>query len=90
MSEDEVKNKRLNLLAGLVKKLIDTNEQQERRGLKILTPKQMITRLPILLSQIHAGNYSEQLKNEIRQIKYSLYRSKTLSKEIYKNLVSTI
>ena len=43
-------------------------------GLKILTPKQMITRLPTLLAQLKAGNNSEKLKNEIRQIAYLLYR----------------
>ena len=53
-----------------------TDEQQEQ-GLKILTSKQIITRLPILLAQIKAGNNTEKLKNEIRLIVYSLYRSKT-------------
>ena len=45
-------------------------------GLKILTNKQMLNRLPILLAQIQAGNNSSKLKNEIRQILYSLYMSK--------------
>ena len=44
------------------------------KGLKVMTPKQMITRLPILLAQIKAGNNFEKLKNEIREIVYSLYR----------------
>ena len=64
--------------------------QQLRQGLKILTPKQMITRLPILLSQVKAGNNSKKLKNEIRQIIYSLYRSKNVSKTIYNYLISFI
>ena len=55
-----------------------------------MTPKQMITRLPILLAQLKAGNNSEKLKNEIRQIVYSLYRSKNLSKTINNNLINTI
>ena len=55
-------------------------------GLKILTNKQMINRLPILLAQIQAGNNSSKLKNEIRQILYSLYRSKVLTKTVYNNL----
>ena len=43
-------------------------------GLKILTPKQMIQRLPIALAQVKAGNNSESLLNEIRQIVYSLHQ----------------
>ena len=50
----------------------------------------MIIRLPILLDQLKAVNNSEKLKNEIRQIVYSLYRSKDLSKTIYNNLINTI
>ena len=60
------------------------------KGLKILTPQQMFTRLQILLAQIKAGNNSQKLKNEIRQLLYSLYRSKQISKTIYKNLIATI
>ena len=59
-------------------------------GLKILTKKQMLNRLPILLAQIQAGNNSNKLKNEIRQILYSLYRSKVLTKTVYNNLVKSI
>ena len=50
----------------------------------------MLSRLPITLAQLKAGNNSEKLKNEIRQILYSLYRSKKLSKNLYKSLVDTI
>ena len=59
-------------------------------GLKILTNKQMLNRLPILLAQILAGNNSNKLKNEIRQILYSLYRSKVLTKTVYNNLIKSI
>ena len=59
-------------------------------GLKILTNKQMLNRLPILLAQIQAGNNSIKLKNEIRQILYSLYRSKVLTKTVYNNLIKSI
>ena len=59
-------------------------------GLKILTPQQMFTRLLILLAQIKAGNNSQKLKNEIRQLLYSLYRPKKISKTVYKNLIATI
>ena len=59
-------------------------------GLKILTDKQMLNSLPILLAQIQAGNISIKLKNEIRQILYSLYRSKLLTKTVYNNLFKCI
>ena len=63
---------------------------QSGKGLKILTPQQMFTRFPILLAQIKAGNNSQKPKNEIRQLLYSLYRSKKISKTVYKNLIETI
>ena len=47
----------------------------------------MLNRLPILLAQIQAGNNSKKIKNELRQILYSLYRSKTLTKTVYDNLI---
>ena len=59
-------------------------------GLKILTPQQMLARLPISLAQVRAGNNSQKLKNEMRQLLYSLYRSKKISKTVYKNLIATI
>ena len=66
------------------------NEIQSGQGLKIPTPKQMLRRLPISLAQLNAGNNSKKLKNEIRQLLYSLYRSKKLTKNIYKSLVDII
>ena len=57
-------------------------EEQEGEGLKILTQNQMLKRLPIALAQIKAGNNSENLLNEIRQIVYSLYQSKEITKEV--------
>ena len=62
----------------------------ESEGLKILIPQQMLNRLPISLAQLKAGNKSEKLKNEIRQLLYSLQRSKKLSKTIYKHLMNAI
>ena len=59
-------------------------------GLKILTKKQMLNRLPMLLAQIQAGNNSIKLKNEIRQILYSLCRSKVLTKTVSNNLIKSI
>ena len=63
---------------------------QQGQGLKILAPNQMLSRLPISLAQLKAGNNSEKLKNEIRQLLYSLYRSKKLTKQLYKSLVDII
>ena len=64
--------------------------EQEGEGLKILTPNQMLKRLPIALAQIKAGNNSENLLNEIRQIVYSLYRSKEITKKVYNNIINSI
>ena len=60
----------------MLKKNLDFNqlEQQKGEGLKILTPDQIVSRLPITLARLKAGNNSEKLKNEIRQLLYSLYR----------------
>ena len=63
---------------------------QSGKGLKILTPDQILSRLPISLAQLKAGNNSQKLKNEIRQLLYSLYRSKKLTKQLYKSLVDII
>ena len=66
------------------------NMNKEGKGLKILTKKQTLNRLPILLAQIQAGNNSKKLKNELRQILYSIYRSKALTKTVYNNLIKVI
>ena len=63
--------------------------KQQEQGLKILAPNQMLSRLPIFLAQLKAKNNSEKLKNEIRQLLYSLCRSKKL-KNIYKSLIDII
>ena len=65
-------------------------KEQEGTGLKILTPNQMLKRLPIALAQIKAGNNSESLLNEIRQIVYSLYRSKEVTKKVYNNIIKSV
>ena len=75
----------------IVERILELNsEKQLGLGLKILTPNQMLSRLPITLAQLKAGNNSEKLKNEIRQLLYSLYRSKKLTKQLYKSLVDII
>ena len=55
-----------------VEMILEFNRQQQVKGIKILTPNQMLSRLPISLAQLKAGNSSEKLKNEIRQLLYSL------------------
>ena len=75
--------------------LSDTNYDSKHietkgKGLKILTPTQMLERLPIAFAQVKAGNKSESLLNEIRQIVYSLYQSKQIAKKVYNNRIKSI
>ena len=75
----------------IVERILELNsENQLGLGLKILTPNQMLSGLSVSLAQLKAGNNSEKLKNEIRQLLYSLYRSKKLTKQLYKSLVDII
>ena len=75
----------------IVDRIVYFNQlEQKAKGLKILTPNQMLSRLPISLAQLKAGNNSEKLKDEIRQLLYSLYRSKKLTKQLYKSLVDIV
>ena len=104
---DKIKNKIKNLhenkmfmiernkkIINIVERILYFNQlEQKGQGLKLLTPNQMLSRLPISLAQLKAGNNSEKLKNEIRQLQllYSLYRSKRkLTKQLYKILVDII
>ena len=66
------------------------NTKTKGTGLKILTPGQILQRLPIALAQIKAGNNSESLLNEIRQIVYSLHQSKQITKKVYNNIIKSI
>ena len=94
MSKNEIENKKPNQILEMVNVILEFNKdiqkQQEGPGLKILTPNQMLSRLPITLAQLKAGNNSEILKNEIRQLLYSLYRSKKLTKQLYQSLTEII
>ena len=65
------------------------NETEGKR-LQILTPKQMLQRLPIALAQVKTGNNSENLLNEVTQIVYSLYQSKQITKKVYNNIIKSI
>ena len=74
VSKDDVgKISKMNKIADIAELILYfDNEDQERSVLKILTPSKMLDRLPISLAQLKAGNNSEKLKNEIRQLLYSL------------------
>ena len=92
MSEVEIENENPELIVEIVEKIFKFNKQNQQKGQsrKILTPNQMLSRLPISLSQLQAGNNSEKLKNETKQLLYSLYRSKSMTEQIYKSLLGII
>ena len=91
MSEKEKEIKDPESIVEIVEDILKFNKQnQQGKGIKILTPNQMFSRLPISLAQLQAGNNSEKLKNEIRQLLYSLYRSKNMTKQVYNNLIKYI
>ena len=79
------------LTVEFVEEILEFNEQnQQGKGIKILTPNQMLSRLPISSAQLKAGNNSEKLKNEIRQLLCFLYRSKDMTKQVYNNSIKPI
>ena len=85
----------INFLRDYIEMLSDGNydaKQNETKGtwLKILTHKQMLQRLPIAPAQVKAGNNSESLLNEMRQIVYSLYQSKQITIKVYNNIIKSI
>ena len=88
--KNNVKSDELKDIVKELERSIFGYEELSSSGLKILNNKQMLNRLPILLTQIQAGNNSIKLKNEIRQILCSLYRSKVLTKTVYNNLIKSI
>ena len=91
MSDKEGEIEKPDKIVEIVEKILKFNKQnQEGKGIKILMPNQMLSRLPISLAQLKAGNDSEKLKNEIRQLLYSLYRSKNITISVYNNLIKPI
>ena len=83
-------NKQPDKILASVEEIFNFNKQiQEGKGLKILTPNQMLSRLPITFAQLK-GNNSEKLKNEIRKLLYSLHRSKNMTKQVYNHLINYI
>ena len=85
-----INHKKMRRYVKSLEDIVDFYNPQSGEGLKILTNKQMLNRLPILLTQIEAGNNSNKLKNETRQMLYSLYRSKALTKTVCNKLVKSI
>ena len=81
MSKEEIEIEKSDEIVRIVEIILDFNKQnQQGKGLKILTPNQMLSRLPITLAQLKAGNNSGKIQNEIKQILYSLDRSKNMTK----------
>ena len=70
--------------------ILDFNKQQKGKSIKLLTHKQMLQRLWIAFAQLKAGNTSETLLNEIRQIIYSLFTEKEITKNVYNNIINSI
>ena len=79
MSEQEKETVDPDEIVNLVEMILEFNRQQQGQGLKILTPNQMLSRLTISLAQLKAVNNSEKLKNKIRQLLHSFYRSEKLT-----------
>ena len=75
-SKEIPENQNLKRVVNIAEKILHFNKQQKSKRIKILNPKKMLQRLPITLAQVKAGNTSENLLNEIRQIIYSLYQGK--------------
>ena len=80
MFEEERETEKPDKIVEIVEEILRFNKQkQEGQGIKTLTPDEMLNRLPISLAQLQAGNNSEKMKNEIRQLLYSLYCSKNIN-----------
>ena len=92
MSKDNpLKTEENERIINIAERTLEINSKNQLGlGLQVLIPKQMLSRLQSSLTQLKAGNNSEKLKNEIRQLLHSLYRSKKLTKQLYKSLIDII
>ena len=91
LSREEV----VNFFRDYIEMLSDSNYDAKQNktkgtGLKILTPKQMLQRLPIALAQVKASGNSESLLNEIRKIVFFFYQSKKITKKVCSNIIKSI
>ena len=88
------RNESINFIDGYGSMILEAKkkaiEEQGGTGLKILTPKQMLQRLPIALAKVKEGNNSESLLSEIRQIGYSLYQSKQIIRKVNNHIIESI
>ena len=90
-SRDGKDNEKIEKILEIVEEILDFNKHSQKgEGIKILTQNQMLSRLPIALAQLQAGNNSNKHKSEIRQLLYSLYRSKNMTEQVYKSLIGII
>ena len=83
-------NENPNKIIDIAQNILDINKQQKGKGIKVLTPKQMLQRLPIALVQVKAGNRSENLPNAINQIIYSSYQENEITKRVYNNIMNSV
>ena len=91
MSKEEIKNEKSDTIVNIVEKILKFDEQnQQGQDVKVLTPNQMLNTLPIALAQLKAVNNSNKLKNKVRQLLHSLYRSKNITEQVYKSLIGII
>ena len=88
--KDIPENENLKKVVDIVEEIIDCNKQQKGKGIKILTPKQMLRRLPVALAQVKASNASENVLNEIKQILYFLHCEKEIIEKVSNNIINSI
>ena len=88
----KARNEAINFFDEYSSKVSEAKNKAKNEGnrLKILTPKQLLQRLPIAVAQVKAGNNSENLLNEIRQFVYSLYQLKEITKKVHNNIIKSI
>ena len=90
VNKKEIPKKNPDKVIKIVETALDFNIQQKGKGLKILTLKQMLQKFPIAREQVKAGNTSENIRNEISQIIYSLYEAIEITKKVYSNIMNSI
>ena len=90
VNKKEIPKKNPDKVIKIVETALDFNIQQKGKGLKILTLKQMLQKFPIAREQVKAGNTSENIRNEISQIIYSLYEAIEVTKKVYSNIMNSI
>ena len=78
------------IILSIVDNFLDFNNLQKCKRLKKLTPKEMLQRLTVVFAQVKAGNTSKNLLNKIRQVIYSFYGAKEITKKVYNNIINSI